>query len=60
MFIGIGLVLSLIPFKGDIFYKLHCSYNIGTMQIHITFELTGACADVSAETRHSTFPRPVE
>jgi len=29
-------------------------------QVKLTFKLTGARADVSAETRHRTFPRPVE
>ena len=60
MFLKIGLVLGLIPFKRDIFYKLHCSYNIGTMQIHTTSELTGARTEVSAATRRHTCPRPVE
>jgi len=34
--------------------------NLGSAQANITFELTGAQSDVSAETRHLTFPRPVE
>jgi len=34
VFLKICLVLGFIPFKGDILHKLHCSYNIGTMQIH--------------------------
>jgi len=43
-------VFSKTEFIGESTAKRLCS----------TSELTGARADVSAETRHRTFPRPVE
>ena len=41
MFPDVGLAFCLIPFETDIFHKLHYNYNVCTMQIHITFELSG-------------------